>query len=166
MGSNTPKRNRNDQLTAERTLIGGLVLHAAAIPSMVISGAFQTTNDLVASLRTRVDSAEAVRSTRAAWLTAVQADRDKRAATKTFVSGVRQALLVAFGNHLDTLADFGLTARALHVRTPEEKLAVAEKAKATRTARHTMGRKQRAAIKGAVAATEPVPEPPDPGDET
>jgi hypothetical protein len=152
MGSNTPKRNRNDQTTAERTLIGGLVKHATEIPSMVISGSFMTNKDLVATVQTRVDSAQAVLSTRASWLTAVQAERDERAGTKTYVSGLRQALLVAFGNQVDTLADFGLTARALHVRTPEERLAVAAKGAATRAARHTMGARQKKAIHGSVAA--------------
>ena len=66
---------------------------------------------------------------------------------------MKQGLLVAFGGQLDTLADFGLTARAKHVTTPEEKLAATDKAKATREARHTMGSKQRAAIKGVVPAT-------------
>jgi hypothetical protein len=155
MGSNTPKRNRNDQTTAERTLIGGLVKHATKIPSMVISSSFMTNNDLVATVQARVDSTQAVQSARASWLTAVQADRDERARTKTYVSGLRQALLVAFGDRVDTLADFGLTARTLHVRTPEEKLAVAAKSAATRAARHTMGSRQRAAIKGTVAPTLP-----------
>jgi hypothetical protein len=61
---------------------------------------------------------------------------------------------VAFGSQLDTLVAFGLTARAKHVATSEEKLAATAKAKATRAARHTMGSRQRAAIKGAVVASE------------
>ncbi len=150
MGSNTPKRNRSDQTTAERALISGLVQHATAIPSMVLSGAFQTTTDLVATLQARVDSAQAVHSTRAAWLAALQAEQDERERTRTYVAGLRQALIAAFGEQVDTLADFGLTARARHVRTPEEKLAVAAKARATRAARHTLGSRQRAAIRGTV----------------
>ena len=67
---------------------------------------------------------------------------------------MKQGLLVAFAGQLDTLADFGLTARAKHVATPEEKLASTAKAKATRAARHTMGSRQRAKIKGTVGAGE------------
>ena len=63
---------------------------------------------------------------------------------------------MAFAGQMDTLADFGLTARAKHVATPEEKIASAAKAKATRAARHTMGSKQKAAIKGTVTPTAPT----------
>jgi hypothetical protein len=61
----------------------------------VISGAFQTTTDLVATLQARVDSAQAVLSTRAAWLAALQAEQDERERTRTYVAGLRQALIAA-----------------------------------------------------------------------
>ena len=110
MGTNTPKKNRNDQTAAEQTLIDGFNKHAATIPSIVIAGASDTTKDIVATLQSRIDSAKAALSTRATWQTAVQADRTMRDKTKTFVSGLKQALLVAFAGQIDTLADFGLTA--------------------------------------------------------
>jgi hypothetical protein len=157
MASNTPKKNRTDQTTAEQSLIGGLNKHATSIPSIVIGGASVTTKDIVATLQSRIDTAKAAQSTRATWQTAVQADRAERDKTKTFVSGLKQALLVAFAGQVDTLADFGLTGRKVRVVTPEEKLAAAQKAKATRAARHTMGSKQKAAIKGTVAPTTPAP---------
>ena len=148
MGSNTPKRNRDDRLAAERTLIEGLIQHATAFPFMAISGALTANKDIVATLQARVDTAQAVQLTRASWLAAVLAEGFERARTKTFVSGLRQALLVAFGGQVDALADFGLTQHALHVRTPEEKIAVAAKSRATRAARHTMGSRQKKAVRG------------------
>jgi hypothetical protein len=153
MGINTPKRNRIDQTTAEQTLIDGLRKHAAELPSMVISGTTRNNRDLVAILQSRIDSANAALSTRATWRTAIRTDQTLRATTKTVVSGLRQGLLVAFEGQLDTLADFGLTARAVHVATPEEKAASTAKAKATRAARHTLGPKQKAEIKGTVTPT-------------
>jgi hypothetical protein len=124
---------------------------------MVINGVMQTTKDIVATLQSRVDSARTVLSTRATWQTAIRTDQELRDTTKTYVSGVKQGLLVAFTAQLDTLSDFGLTARAKHVATPEEKIAAAAKAKATRAARHTLGPKQKAAIKGTVPVTAPAP---------
>jgi hypothetical protein len=156
MGINTPKNNRIDQTTAEQTLIDGFHKHAAAIPSMMIAGSVRTATDIVATAQSRVDSAKVVLSTRATWQAAIQTDRARREATKRYLSGVKQGLLVAFAGQLDTLADFGLTERVQHVATPDEKIAAAAKAKATRAARHTMGSRQRAAIKGTVAATVPV----------
>jgi hypothetical protein len=123
---------------------------------MAIGGASLPTKDIIATLQSRIDSTKTVLSTRATWQTAVQADRDVRDKTKTTVSGLKQGLLVALAGHLDTLADFGLTARQKHVATPEQKLAAAAKAKATRAARHTMGSKQKAGVKGTVTPTAPA----------
>jgi hypothetical protein len=156
MGINTPKPNRIDQTASDQKLIDGFSKHATVIPSMMINGAVVLDKDIVGTLQSRIDSAKMTLSTRATWQTAVQADRTLRETTKTLVSAVKQGLLVAFASQLDTLADFGLTARAKPVRTPGEKLAAAARAKATRAARHTLGSKQKAAIKGAVSPTEPV----------
>jgi hypothetical protein len=104
----------------------------------------------------RIDSAKAALTTRATWQVAVQTDAAVRDKTKTFVAVVKQALLAAFAGELDTLAEFGLTARQKHVATPEAKLAAAAKAKATRAARHTMGPKKKATIKGTAVTNEPA----------
>jgi hypothetical protein len=129
----------------------------------VVGGVVHTTNDIVATLQSRLDSASAVLSTRATWQTAVKTEKTLRDTTKTLVSAVKQGLLVSFAGQLDTLADFGLTERAKPVRTPEEKLAAAARAKATRAARHTMGSKQKAEIKGTVTPIAPVTTAPAPG---
>ena len=162
MGINTPKNNRIDETAADQHLIDGFTRHAATITTMAIGGASLPTKDIIATLQSRIDSTKTVLSTRATWQTAVQADRAVRDKTKTTVSGVKQGLLVALAGHLDTLADFGLTARQKHVATPEQKLAAAAKAKATRAARHTMGSKQKAGVKGTVTPTAPATAAPTP----
>jgi hypothetical protein len=151
MGSNASKRNRIARITAEQTLVDGLRKHAGVIPGILVGGTWATTGDLVATLQERIDSAHAVISARASWLAAVYAERAGHARTANYVSGVRTALLVGFAGHLDALADFGLTEPALHVRTPEETLAVTAKIRATRAARHTMGAKQKRMIRGSTA---------------
>jgi hypothetical protein len=156
MGKNTPKNNRIVEVTAEQTLIDGFNKHASLFTSMVINGVPRTQQDIVATLQSRIDASRAVMSTRATWQTSIVTEEQLRDTTKTFVSGVRQGLIVAFGGQLDTLADFGLTARKAHVATPEENIARTAKAKATREARHTMGTKQKASIKGTVPTTAPV----------
>jgi hypothetical protein len=156
MASNTPKKNQIDQTTADQKLIDGLTKHAATLPSIVIAGTSTTTADIVAKLQARITAIKTVQTTKATWQAAVQAARTEQATTKTFVSGVKQALLVAFAGQVDALADFGLTARKVTVLTPEEKVAAAAKRTATRAARHTLGSKQKAAIKGTVTPTTPV----------
>ena len=147
----TKKTNRSQQQSADQKLIDGLTKHAATIPFLVVGGASHPTADIINAVQARLATASAALSTRATWLNAVKVDAEERSKTKVFVSGVRQALHVAFAGFIDTLADFGLTPRKPPAaRTPEQKAAAAAKAKATRLARHTMGAKQKKGVKGAV----------------
>jgi hypothetical protein len=150
MGSNTPKKNRSAGTIAERTLIEGFQKHAAALPGVVIGGAWRPTGDLTAIVQGRIDVSKEALTARAAWLAALEAERDNHEVSRTMLGLLRQAILVAFHGQIDVLADFGLTPRKARVDPPEAKIASAAKAKATRAARHTMGSRQRAAIKGVV----------------
>jgi hypothetical protein len=152
--------NRTQQQDGDQKLIDGLNKHNQTITSLMIGGTSQTTAAIIAVLQKRIDSAKTVVSSRATWQSEVKADHDERAQTKVFVSGLRQALQVAFAGSIDTLADFGLKPRKTRApRTPEQKAAAAAKAKATRAARHTMGSKQKAKVRGAAPVATPAPAP-------
>lgn len=143
--------NRINQETADQKLIDGFTKHSATLSTLVIGGASYKTTDVITIVQGLVNSAKAVVSSKATWQAAVAADKAERAKQKTFLSGVRQSLLVAFGGSIDVLADFGLAPhKARTAPTPEQKQAAAAKAKATRVARHTMGKKQKAGVKGDV----------------
>ncbi len=73
---------------------------------------------------------------------------------------MKQTLLVFYAGQVQTLTDFGLTARKTPVVSPETMVAAAAKAKATRAARHTLGKKQKAKITGTVVTTAPAVPPP------
>ena len=160
MGSNTPKNNRNDKTTADQSLADGLNKHSATIPPIFIAGAAVPLKDLMTTLQTRVTAAKNVQPARATWLAAVKADHDERASSEALVSALKQSLLVFFAGQVDTLADFGLTGRKAPVVSPEARVAAAAKAKATREARHTLGKAQKAKIKGTVTPTAPATMPP------
>jgi hypothetical protein len=160
MASNQ-KTNRLVQQTGDQTLIDGLKKHQSSLSSLLIAGTSFNTADLISTLQARIDARNATVKSRAAWQTDVKADRDERAKTKALISGLQQSLHVMFAGSIDTLADFGLKPRKVRVLTPEEKAMATAKAKATRSARHTMGSKQKAKIKGtapqAAPATPPSP---------
>ena len=162
MGSNQPKKNRNDQITADQTMADGLNKHSATIPPIFVAGATVPLKDIITTLQTRITASKNVQPARATWLAAVKADRDERATSETLVSAVKQSLLVFFAGQVDTLSDFGLTGRKVPVVSPEVRVAAAAKAKATREARHTLGKAQKAKIKGTVTTTAPAipPTPP------
>jgi hypothetical protein len=151
MGRNTPKRNRTDQSVAAQRLIEGMKQYESMLPQLLIGGTVVSHADLTAMVQRRVDAADVVNSTRATWLAAVQDERNEQTRTKALFSGLKQALLVAFAGQLDVLAAFGLTPPDERRVTPEQRIAAAAKARATRAARHTMGKRQKAAIKGTVA---------------
>jgi hypothetical protein len=68
-----------------------------------------------------------------------------------------------FAGQLAELGDFGMKApKPRTPLTPEEKVAVAAKAKATREARHTVGPKAKAKITGATVAPVTAPATPVP----
>ncbi len=163
MGSNVPNRNRVARMVAERMLLDGLARNASTFQTAVLEGASRTVAEMSAVIQSRLDSAQAVQTARAAWLAAVEEDRATKARTRAYVAGVRQVLVAGFGGEIDTLAGFGLTPRTQHVRSPEEKVAVAAKGAATRAARHTMGPRQREKIRGTVPLDEATaPDPDDP----
>jgi hypothetical protein len=148
--------SRNDLLSGEQKMIVGLQKHEQTLTSLVIDGTPYKTADVITVVQTLVNSAQAVVSSKATWQANIIADDNARAKNKTFMSGLRQSLLVAFGSSVDVLADFGMTPHKTRaVRTPEEKAEATAKALATRAARHTMGKKQKAQIKGTVAASPP-----------
>jgi hypothetical protein len=151
--------NRTLRQAADQKLIDGLNKHSASLASLLIGNTSYPLADLISTVQTRVSAANVTRSTRATWQNAVQAERDQRAKTKPLVSGLKQAIQVMFAGSIDSLADFGLTARKVPVVTPEKKAAAAAKAKATRAARHTMGKVQKKDIKGTVPTTAPATPP-------
>jgi hypothetical protein len=150
--STTNVTNRPARQAVNQKMIDGLNKHSQAIPSLIIAGTTYKLSDIITTLQARLAGANLVLSTKAAWQTAVKADIDEREKTKVFFSGLRQALQVAFAGSIDSLADFGLTPRKVRVVSPDEKLQAAAKAKATRAARHTMGKKQKLAITGTASA--------------
>jgi hypothetical protein len=148
--------NRNTQQASEQKLIVGLQKHEQTMPSLTIGGTLYKTPDVVSVLQALINSAQTVISSKATWQANIVMDDNVRAKNKAVLSGLRQSLLVAFGNSVDVLADFGMTPRKVPAaRTPEEKAAVTAKAAATRAARHTMGKKQKAQIKGSAAPPAP-----------
>jgi hypothetical protein len=149
MASNIPKKNRTDQMLADQRLIDGLTKHAALITSLLIDGAAMSSKDLVGVLQARITASQLATTTRATWQAAVVAAAAEEAKTRGFVSGLRHVLLAAFGVQIDTLADFGLTPRKVRVLTPDQTMAAVAKAKATRLARHTLGKVQKSKITGA-----------------
>jgi hypothetical protein len=153
----TSKLKKVEQQAADQKLIDGLTKHATFLPTVAIGSTSYKTADLIGTLQARIDARNAAISSRATWRAAVQAERDQRVKTQTQVAGLRRALQVAFAGSIDGLGDFGLSPGKTPVVTPDARVEAVAKAKATRIARHTMGPKEKAKIKGTVDTAPATP---------
>jgi hypothetical protein len=108
---------------------------------------------------------------RGALSDALDAEQRVLSANKDVLDAIKKFALIMFGNQAEILADFGLKPRTSRALTVEDKLLKAERAKQTRTARGTKGKRQKAQIHGPPQATAhgapapvaaPAPTPPTP----
>jgi hypothetical protein len=144
--------NKTTTVSRDLKMIEGIKKHLGNVSSVVIASKSYTPQQCVDVLQARVDAVNAAAAARATFLNLVQAARAEIAQTKQFVSALRQAIYLMFSSAIDILADFGVPAHKARKPPPPTKTAVTvEKAKATRAARHTMGKKQKLAIKGTVS---------------
>jgi hypothetical protein len=124
----------------------------------VLSGTKYTAPELVTLLQEIVTLLEAVPPARGAYLEAAKAADTLVAQNRGVLRNLKQFLQIQAGDKASVLAAYGLTpAKPLGQRSPAAKVAAADSAKATRVARHTMGKKQKKAITGATAPATPAP---------
>jgi hypothetical protein len=157
--TNVPTPARGNQLAKLAALIAGIQKHQQELTPFVLADKQYSVAEVIAALQARYDATQAVIETKADWQAAVQADHAGRASGQVFYSGVRSTLLAAFAGSVNKLADFGLVGPKPRIVSPEAKVATSAKIKATRAARHTMGKNQKAQIHGTVPATAPVTSP-------
>jgi hypothetical protein len=122
-----------------------------AVPNVVLVGVTYTLPQAIAFFQSAIDSVNAVAAAKAKWQDAVKADRVLLKNVFLALLDLQNIARALFGNATDPLADFGFTPRKTnHKRTGATIVGAAAKSKATRTARHTMGSKQKKAVKGTV----------------
>lgn len=152
-------RNRNTKQTRLLALIAGVQKHLPNA-SLSVYGTTLTGAQVVQTLQEQVTASSAVAGAKAAWQAAVKADTDP--ASAVFLTQLTQTLRIMYASSMQTLADFGIAPPKARVVDPETQVASAAKARATRAARHTMGKNQKKDIKGTVATSAPVPATPSP----
>jgi len=144
------RTRRSDRLAADQKLIDGVKQYLAQSPSLTVDGQSMTPTAIVAYLQGRIDAAKAVSGAEAAFQAALKGERDTRTKSSTTRSALVRLFVGMFLSSPDTLAVFGLSAPKVGTKTVDVKAKAALKSKATREARHTMGKNQKAAIKGSL----------------
>jgi hypothetical protein len=128
--------------------------------SFTIAGVTYTTATLVTIFQRIIAALSGVSTAKAAWRKASQSSHALQSQYGVLVEGMKHVLLVEASNDPTILEAYGLTPpKPKGPRSPKAKVAAADKAAATREARHTMGPKAKLAITGATApatAAEPA----------
>jgi hypothetical protein len=158
-GKSIMKKNTSHTIrkSGDLQLIEGLSKHLEKSWAPVLAGKKYTRTQLVALLQRRVDAVNAVTTAKANWHVAQEHDAEVNAETIEIVDALKQTLLAMFGKSPDVLAALGLAPRkAPRALTAEELVLKAERARATRQARHTMGTRQKRAIQGGFTEAPPV----------
>ena len=139
-------------MIADHAMIDGVQKFLSQFASLPVGSQTLTPADIVKVFQDRITLGKAAQTAEAARAAAVKADRDERARTSALVQALRRIVLGMFAQTPDTLAVFGLKALKAAKTKVDVKAAAVVKGKATRTARHTTGKKAKLTIKGAPAA--------------
>jgi hypothetical protein len=151
--SNAIKPTKAAALARVQALIAGTQKHTPN-GSLTFGNATYTTDTLVQLFQGLIAAMEALDAAQASAKDAMSALRDAHANVSPVLRAYRRYLIATHGNAAQTLADYGL--EPPKARTPLTSAAQATavlKLLATRKARGTTGKKQKAAIKGTVETT-------------
>ncbi len=144
--------NRATIVNGLRQAMSGLKKHFGSAPTLLIEGKAMKPDDVIAQLQGAIDAIDASIAAEAAFHAQVDAQRAAIATARVLVRGLKGTVRTQLGTSLAVQTDFGFVEKTPKVLTPEEKAAAVAKGKATRAARGTKGPRQKAKIKGSVAA--------------
>jgi hypothetical protein len=136
--------------TSLRALAAGLAASPpGGHPTVVLEGKPLLSADLQAQLSTYADIYQAADDAYVVYQKAIAARDDIAPQAKELRDHTRAAVKAALGRKNPELAKYGITPdKDTRPLTTAEETAKVAKAKATRAARHTMGKKQKLAITG------------------
>ncbi len=150
-------------MTVSRTTIQGKdqqvlegISKSLTMPILQLGATTYTPATLAAFIQSRVDLANAVVTTKAKWLATVKAYLDVNKQARIVLTDLRNVLIAAYGADSPRLADFGFSPPRSVTLTAEQKAAAVEKRNATRKARKTAGKRQKAKIKGEPVTAQPA----------
>ncbi len=145
-------RSRTSLHARDAQAIVGILKRLGPADTFFFGGVAYTASELAALFQSRIDAGRQVETKRGEWLAAVEADRALGKKVDAAYLGLREIVRQRFDNAPDALADFGMSPRKVGKVDPLGHVVAAEKRRATRKARHTMGAKQKLAIHGSITA--------------
>jgi len=142
--------NRDRTINNNRQAIGGIRKHFASVPTILLGGKPTAPNDAIATLQAAIDAIDAAVSAEQTFHGAVAAQHTAIATSNATLTELKTLVQSQLGSSDGVLGDFGFSSPKRQAPTEATKAAAVAKRAATRTARQTMGSRQKAKIKGAV----------------
>ncbi len=142
--------NKTTTRARDAQAIAGIQKHLPSASSVPLAGSTYSPADLVKLIQNRMDTIAKADAIKATWHSTVLAGEAQNTQLTPILRALRQHVINVYGAASPVLADFGFAPPKTTARTPEAKAAAAAKSKATRAARHTMGKNQKKAVKGNV----------------
>jgi hypothetical protein len=150
-------KNKTSTVASDNQIIAGITKDLKTVSSLVLAGTTYTPVTLIALIQSRINLINQVAASRAAWLDQVKQLEELDTQVHAVEMGLKQYVFNAFGKTSPQLADFGWTLKQRTPLTTEQKQQAVAKRDATRAARGTMSKKQKAAIHGVVPTTTAQP---------
>jgi hypothetical protein len=156
----TPARNATAGI--DQLIVEGIQTQLDPARPFSLNGKEYTSVTLAALIQRRTDLFAAIERTKRQWLGTIAEYEALNEELAVVLPEFRIQLFGIYGrDNVEMLAKFGFAPPKKPVRTVDANAAAAAKARATRKARRTMGKKQRLKIKGTVPETTPVVAPPE-----
>jgi len=154
------KQNRTNLADRDRQASAGIKLHYANVPTLVLDGVSYAQADVVKILQDLIDLAGPAIAAATAFHAAVAAEKSAITKANAVYLALKGRVLSDFKSQPQVLADFGITLPTRQVPSAVTAAEAVAKRAATRAARHTLGKRQKAKITGTVPATPPpAPKP-------
>ena len=139
-----PKMSKAMRAVRAMGIIAGIEKRFGRRNILALGGRQYTPGELAAVFQSQIDAVDQVDAAHAAVVNAVAREREIARTVRNLTRLLRFWIGAEFGSDAEAWADFGLTApKKPGPKTVEAKLAGAERARATRKMRHTMGKRQR-----------------------
>jgi hypothetical protein len=145
--------SKNRFVSSLRQAMAGVQKHFAQVPSLVLDGASTPPAALTATFQSAIDAVAKATAAEQAFHDSVAAQDAAMASAKTSLAALHSLVKSQLGSTETVLGDFGFTAPKRQMPSEATKAAAVVKRAATRAARGTKGKRQKAAIKGQVPAT-------------
>jgi len=143
-------KNRDKILNQHRQAVAGMRKHFASAPTIVLGGTPTTPTEAIATLEGAIHAIDAAVAAKQAFHGAVAEQHAAIAKGNVLLKDLKTLVKSQLGSSESVLGDFGFSSPSRQTPTEATKAAAVVKREATRKARQTMGKRQKANIKGTV----------------